>query len=784
MQAIAEFFSIVPNPMILVDAQGMIVLANEHTCALFGYQPGRLTGKPVTLLMSQRYREMHTGHLEAFLLSSDSQEMGVGMEVSACASDGTEFPVEFSLNPYGEKSEAYTLATIRAIPVGKAIETRMRHLNRVLAMQSRINALIVRVHDREELFRETCRIAVEVGTFCMAWIGMFDASKSELEVQARFGAHAEEYLGAVVSKGRMLEGSFGTAIREDRPLWIEDYHNDPLITTQDKATIRFGWNSMAILPLHRKGVPVGVLALYAGQMGTLDDEEKSYLSELAANLSFAIDHLEKEEMLEHLANCDALTGLPNRARFLKQVTHHLHAASAAGHMLAVLELDLERFKNINDSLGRLAGDAVLKQVAAWLTLEVGDSNLLARMDTDHFAIIIPKLEREGDVAVLVERWMNTLRDQSFEVGENTFRISAKVGISMYPDDGADAGTLFNHAEAALKQAKSSRNRYLFHTPKMTEMMAGKFLLENQMRRALDKQQFVLHYQPKVSATTGALMGAEALIRWNDPRTGLVPPARFIPLLEETGLIYEAGRWALGKAMEDASRWRRVGLPAVQISVNVSPLQLRDRKFMRDIEWAIGNSPGAGAALELEITEGMIMEDLEFSITTLRRIRAMGVSIAIDDFGTGFSSLSCLSKLPLDTLKIDRSFVMDLTENPDRLAQVSAIVTLAHSMNLIVVAEGVETEAQSSVLRMLGCDEMQGFLFSKPLPCEVFEASCLAMASMGSLVSQPHRSSVEREFDKLLTVERGLDGNTGDTMSNLTDQGVFCNTPRPSTSVTK
>lgn len=751
MQAIAEFFSIVPNPMILVDAQGLIVLANEHTCALFGYQPGRLTGKPVTLLMSQRYCEMHPGHMDAFLQSPDFQEMGVGMEVSACASDGTEFPVEISLNPYGAENGAYTLATIRAIPMGETTETRMRHLNRVLAMQSRINALIVRVHDREELFRETCRIAVEVGTFCMAWIGMLDASRSELEVLARFGAHAEEHLGAVRSKVRVLKGPFGMAIHENRPLWIQDYHNHPLITAQDEVEARFGWNSMAILPLQGKGFPVGVVALYASQMDALDGEEKSLLSELAANLSFAIDHLEKEEMLAHLANCDALTGLPNRARFLQQVTYSLQAAAAAGHMLAVLELDLERFKNINDSLGRTAGDAILKQVAAWLTLEVGDSNLLARMDADHFAIVIPKLEHEGDVAVLVERWMNTLRDQSFEVGENTFRISAKVGISMYPDDGADAGTLFNHAEAALKQAKSSRNRYLFHTPQMTEMMAGKFLLENQLRRALDKQQFVLHYQPKVSARGGALRGAEALIRWNDPRTGLVPPDRFIPLLEETGLIYEAGRWALGKAMEDASRWRRLGLPAIQISVNVSPLQLRNPKFIRDIEWAIGSHPGAGAALQLEITEGMIMEDLEFSIATLQRIRAMGVSIAIDDFGTGFSSLSCLSKLPLDTLKIDRSFVMDLIENPDRLAQVSAIVTLAHSMNLNVVAEGVETEDQSSLLRMLGCDEMQGFLFSRPLPCEIFEANYLALASKRPLASKAHGPSLGQMFDKLHTL---------------------------------
>jgi diguanylate cyclase (GGDEF)-like protein/PAS domain S-box-containing protein len=742
MQAIANFFSIAPNPMILVDAKGTIVLANEYTCSLFGYQPGRLTGKPLALLLPERSRGMHARHMEEFFQSPHVQEMGMGMEVNACGADGKEFPVEISLTPYGDESAPYTLASIRAMPIRKATENKIRHLNRVLAMQSRINALIMRVRDREELFREACRIAVEVGPFCMAWVGLLDTGTSELQILASFGAYAEEHLSITGSEVRLLKGPEGTAIRENRPVWIQDYHHDPVPSMQHGRTTRFGWNSLAMLPLHRKGVPVGALALYAGEMGALDDEEMLLLTELAGNLTFAIDHIEKEKMLESMANCDALTGLPNRTRFLNQVSHHLSAAAGAGHMLAVLELDLERFKNINDSLGRAAGDEILKQLANWLTREVGDANLLARLDADHFAVVIPKIEREGEAALLVERWMNLLRYQSFDIEENTFRLSAKVGISMYPDDGADAGTLFNHAEAALKQAKSSRNRYLFHTPKMTEMMAGKFMLENQLRRALDKHEFVLHYQPKVSAATGRLTGAEALIRWNDPLTGLVPPIRFIPLLEETGLIYDAGRWALGKAMEDASHWRRVGLPMVKIAVNVSPLQLRDRKFIKDIEWAIGNHLGAGAALELEITEGMIMEDFEHSIATLRVIRAMGVSIAIDDFGTGFSSLSCLSKLPLDTLKIDRSFVMDLTETPERLAQVSAIVTLAHSMNLNVVAEGVETEDQSSLLRMMGCDEMQGFLFSKPLPCEVFEATYLMMAAGSPLPSEAQGLSAE------------------------------------------
>jgi EAL domain-containing protein (putative c-di-GMP-specific phosphodiesterase class I) len=256
-------------------------------------------------------------------------------------------------------------------------------------------------------------------------------------------------------------------------------------------------------------------------------------------------------------------------------------------------------------------------------------------------------------------------------------------------------------------------------------VAGRLTLENQLRRALDNEEFVLHYQPKVNLASGKLTSAEALIRWNDPLTGLVPPGRFIPVLEETGLIFEVGRWALRKAIEDYLRWRNAGLAAVRIAVNVSPLQLRNRGFIAEIKEVIGIDAHAAAGLELEITEGMIMEDVKHSVASLQAIRAMGVTIAIDDFGTGYSSLGYLSKLPVDTLKIDRSFVNDMTGAPEGLALVSTIINLAHALKLKVVAEGVETEEQSRLLRLLNCDEMQGFLFSKPVPGEIFESKFLA-----------------------------------------------------------
>jgi EAL domain-containing protein (putative c-di-GMP-specific phosphodiesterase class I) len=295
-----------------------------------------------------------------------------------------------------------------------------------------------------------------------------------------------------------------------------------------------------------------------------------------------------------------------------------------------------------------------------------------------------------------------------------------MGIALFPDDGDDADTLFKNAEAALKKAKFSGDRYLFYAQKMTETVLGRLNLENQLRTALELDQFVLHYQPKFDAVSGELVGAEALIRWDDPRTGLVPPARFIPILEETGLIREVGRWALRKAVEDYGRWREAGLPVVRVAVNLSPLQLRSKDFVSEVTKIVARHEGAGDGLELEITESLIMEDVRLSIATLEAIRAMGIRIAIDDFGTGFSSLSYLSKLPIDTLKIDRSFVVDMADRPEGMSLVSIIINLAHSLNLTVVAEGVETEEQLRLLRLLSCNQIQGFLMSKPLAGKIFE----------------------------------------------------------------
>jgi diguanylate cyclase (GGDEF)-like protein len=487
---------------------------------------------------------------------------------------------------------------------------------------------------------------------------------------------------------------------------------------------------MACFPLMLAGRPKGVIALFAAEAEAFDHSEMQLLAELSADISFALDHLEKADKLDFLAYYDPLTGLANRRLLRERVTQLLGTTVGGTHKLAVCLVDVDGFKNINDTFGQVEGDALLRQTADWLKRAVGNSEFLARVGADQFVVLIPEVAQQDDVERLLQKTIRAFMDHPFQLKDGAFRVSVKVGVALFPEDGADADSLLGHAEAALKKAKISGERYLFYAQRMTDTVIGRLNLEFQLRLAFENQEFVLHYQPKINLASGELTGAEALIRWNDPRTGLVAPGRFIPTLEKSGLIFEVGRWALRKAIEDYLRWRAAGLPAVRISVNVSPLQLRNAGFIGEIRQAIGIDPHAAAGLELEITESVIMEDIKNSIEVLRTIRAMGVKIAIDDFGTGFSSLSYLSKLPVDTLKIDRSFVIDMTAGPEGLSLMSTIINLAHALRLTVVAEGVETEEESRLLKLLSCDELQGFLFGRPVSGDVFESRYLAKASAG------------------------------------------------------
>lgn len=463
--------------------------------------------------------------------------------------------------------------------------------------------------------------------------------------------------------------------------------------------------------------------LTGGKVDTVADASGNVLLLPDAQSHLRLLALTLQEKLRFSASYDLLTGLANRSLFITRVEQHMAGADDGPRSLAVILIDLERFKSINDSFGQAAGDALLVQVAACLTRIAGDATLLARTGTDHFALVLPGLNRQPDPVGLLEQTIEACLAHPVLLNEAEARIQAKVGVALFPDDGAGADILLKRAEAALKKAKEGGQRHLFYTQRMTESVNNRLALENQLQQALDNDEFVLHYQPKISLESGRLTGVEALIRWNNPRIGLVPPDQFIPVLEDTGLIYEVGRWALREAVAAGRRWRAAGGTGVRIAVNVSALQLRNPGFVAEIGCIVGDDADA-AGVELEITESLIMENVGSSIESLRMIRAMGVAIAIDDFGTGFSSLSYLARLPIDVLKIDRAFVTAMSSGPQELALVNAIITLAHAMKLKVVAEGVETDEQAQLLRSLGCDEMQGFLFSRAVPEQVFKARFL------------------------------------------------------------
>ena len=710
----------------MLDRDARITYCNDYLLRLTGWQRKEVIGKSWwELFVPPEIQELRGAFFTSLL---DNQPEALHHENDIVTRSGERRLIRWS-NTVLRSSTGEVIGTAS---IGEDIteqtrsEASIKYLNRVLSVLSGINTLIVHVIDREELFREACNIAVEAGGFRMAMIVIVDQS-TMLPVSVISAGKDEKLLKAVKdvmsSSDDMQTTLVAQAMRENKAVIANDTQSDPRLLFGNQYA-GAGVKSMTVIPLIISGEAVGALALYASEIEFFHEDEMKLLSELAGDIAYAIDHIDKQDRLNYLAYYDVLTGLANRSLFFDRAAQYIQSAISGGHKLAIGLIDLERFKNINDSLGRPAGDFLLKQVAEWLTQSTQDSNLLARIDADHFAFLVPEVNTDGNLAKQVDKLMAAFLEHSFRLNDAMFRIGIKVGIALFPDDGDDINILFGNAEAALKKAKASGDRFLFYTEKMSAAVAYKLTLENKLREAIDNEEFVLHYQPKANLVSGKVTGAEALIRWNDPRTGLVPPGMFIPVLEETGLIYEVGRWALRKAIEDNLRWRAAGLAAVRIAVNVSPLQLRNSNFLNEITQVISLDAHAAEGLELEITESLIMEDVQFSIDTLKSIRAMGITFAIDDFGTGFSSLSYLAKLPVDTLKIDRAFVIEM-DTPEGLALVSTIIILAHALKLRVVAEGVETEQQMRQLLSLNCDEMQGFLFSKPVPADIFEARFLA-----------------------------------------------------------
>ena len=701
------------------NLSGVITSWNSGAAQLLGYRPEEAIGQPLSLIVPQD----RIAEEEQILDRLRHGERVTHFETVRKHKDGSLIDVSLTISPiHDAQGRIVGVAKIaRDVTERKRADVKIRHLNRVYAVLSSINALIVRVRDRDELFREACRIAVEAGTFKLAWLGIVDRSSMCVRVVAWHGVE-EGYIKllplGVSDSGSAGSGLSGFALNERKAMISNDMTQDSRILLQ-KESHELGLRSLVQLPLLIAGEVVGVLALYSGEVEFFDEDEMKLLHELAGDIAFALDHIEKAAKVDYLAYYDQLTSLANHTLFLERLGQYVHTARIAGDEIALVFVDIERLRTVNDSLGRQAGDELLKLLAERLA-RGADMGTLARISGDAFAIVLLGIK---DRAAVERRIEGTLQDgfsKPFQVGNSEIRISAKAGVSVFPHDGADAETLLRNAEAALRRAKETGERYVFHAPAMTDKSAEKFTMESKLRQALENDELVLHYQPKVELETRRIVGMEALIRWQSPELGLVPPMKFIPFMEETGLILEAGAWALSKAVADHHRWMQLGLPTQRVAVNVSPIQLRKRDFVDTVAAAI-KCGAVPPGIDLEITESVLMEDIEGNIQKLKKVRDLGVEIAIDDFGTGYSSLAYLAKLPVQTLKIDCSFINTMLNDPGTMTLVQTIISLAHSLKLKVIAEGVESEEQAKFLHLLRCDEMQGYLFCRPVPFEQITA---------------------------------------------------------------
>jgi len=599
-------------------------------------------------------------------------------------------------------------------------QERIARLTRMLQMQSGINAAVLRIRERDALLREACRLALQVGGYEQAMIAFVTADGRRAQPWYRMGMASEtlEKLNFPISDGTEPDTSLiGRALRTGQITISTDLTQSEPPVMGRLQLLELGFNSVVALPLTVDGARIGVLVLASRESDLLSDEELRLLQDMIANLSFALQYRQKETAVQYLAYYDPLTGLAKRGLFCERLDKLLQNRVGPERPPAVVAFDIMNLSNVNDSFGRHVGDLFLQQVAERLKHHIGDDERLGYLGGGTFVMLPPQVELSTDnVTTLLD---NTVFREVFHIEGRAIRTSFKSGLAHYPVDGDDANTLTQRAEAALKRAKESGEQYLHYQLQMHSDIAERLALEHKLGIALDEQQFLLYYQPQISVATGRIEGIEALLRWYDPAHGLMYPSVFLPVLESSGMIVRVGEWALKQAVKDCQRWYGMGLGPVRVAVNVSVQQVRRRTFV-DTVLAASESTAGGFGIDLEITETGLLHDMESASRKLRELRTAGMRIAIDDFGTGYSSLGLLSKLPVDILKIDRSFISGLPADRASATLVSSIIGLASAFNLTVVAEGVETLGQLEQLRRLRCNYSQGYLHSRPVPAVEIE----------------------------------------------------------------
>ena len=712
-EQLASIIANEPECVKLVDREGRLLEMNPAGLAMLEVESlsevqGGLLAEYVVAEHYPRFEALHRSVLQG----------GSGtLEFEMRTRRGARRWVETHAGPLRDKQgNVWALLGItRDVTERRRQEARIRHLTRVLRMQSSINSAVLHVAEPAELLQEVCRVAVDVGGYDYALVSLVDSADGLFRVKHQAGrGDLPNWKPFPVgdSADGPQGGLTGQALRTGEIAFCSNLKRLEQPLPEHDLLLRLGVNSVVALPVKMGSATLGTLSLLSSSTELLQDEELMLLQDIGATLGFGLRSQRQAEAARFLTYFDPLTGLAKRALFCERLDEWIAIARAR---LNFMVLDIHDLSGVNDAFGRMAGDALVRIMAERLKAVAPGEHEVGYLGAGSFALALADAPgtSEGLVALVDE----VVFGQPFETDGRSFRLAYHSGLAQHPTDGRTAAALLEHAEAALRQAKQSGERYLHFRLSMHSEVVQRLKLEHELREAVAEHQFVLHYQPQVSLATGKVESVEALIRWRRTHDELVSPAVFIPTLESTGMIVQVGEWVLEQAARDCRWCRDHGVGPIRFGVNVSSEQIRRKGFVETMLAIVEGWSSADCGLDIEITESSLLEDVEDTRRKLLRLREAGVRIAIDDFGTGYSALGLLPTLPIDILKIDRTFIRGLPDDRASVSLTSSIVQIASSFDLTTIAEGVESTAQLEALRRLRCGRTQGYLHSRPVPLQ-------------------------------------------------------------------
>ena len=701
-----------PDNLWVKDINSRFVIANQVTADRIGVaSPQDLIGKTDLELLpheiAQKFYDDEQRIVRTGESLTDMEEIAWGIKQAIST---TKVPLR------NERNEIFGVAGIsRDITERKLAET-------LRAGQAKILEMIAMSAPLDKVLEHTVHLLESQLKGGVAAVLLLDETGTKLMNGAAPSlpdAYTKAIEGALIGPKM---GPCGTAAYRRQTIIVTDVMTDPLWEDYRERGIEYGLRACWATPiLSSQGAVIGVFVVYAKEPCEPTEAEMRLFDIATHTAGIAIERKLAEDRIQFMANHDALTGLPNRALLEDRLSQAILHARRDDRWVTALFTDIDNFKFVNDSLGHNAGDELLKTIAKRMSECIRATDTVVRLGGDEFVIVLSDQPKNADTISQTVRKLQAAISAPIRLEGHDVTVTVSIGIASYPDDGDDVDTLLANADAAMYRAKEiGRDNFQFYTPELNTKVHSKFLLQEELRAAVARSEFVLHYQPQVDLRSGSVFAVEALVRWNHPRLGLVPPLKFIPIAEESGLIVPIGDWVLNEACRQNKAWQDSGLPPMAVCINVSARQFKERNLVARVANALTQTGLDAKYLEIEVTESLIMQDLDLAIATMNDLQRLGVQLSIDDFGTGYSSLSALKTFPVTRLKIDKSFIDGLLANENDKAVTSAVISLGQKLNLRVIAEGVENDAQAALLRNINCDEMQGYLFSKPLPAEGVE----------------------------------------------------------------